>query len=88
MVEAREKFEQVGPNLGSLSVRDARRAQRLVHAALEQLPTPTIQVNRRYTNAEQILRSPKPIPTMFDLPEGKRPWDYDRRLAIEQKYDT
>jgi len=88
VVEAREKFEQVGPNLDSLSVRDARRAQRLVHAALEQLPTPTIQVNRRYTNAEQILRSPKPIPTMFDLPEDARPSDYDRRLQIEQKYDT
>jgi hypothetical protein len=88
VVEAREKFVAASPNLGHLSVRDARRAQRLVHAALESMPAPQIQVNRRLTNAEAILRSPDPIPTMFDLPESERPHDFDQRARVEEKYDT
>lgn len=88
VLAARARYSAGTPSLGHLSVRDARRAQRLVHAALESMPTPQILVNRRPGNAEAILRSSKPIDTVFDLPEDQRPSDFGQRTWVEKQFDT
>ncbi|MCW2973434.1 MAG: hypothetical protein JWN72_1707 [Thermoleophilia bacterium] len=86
VIAAKDAYSAWTPNFGTLSKTDAKRAQSLIHAAIKELPTPAIYVNRRLDKAEAQLKSDRPFLTMFDA--GQALPDIDRRRSIEQKYGT
>ncbi len=86
VLAAGKAYALAGPNLEGLPLADAQRGQQLVHEAVSQLPDPKIQVNRCFDNALSILKTDAPMPTMFDLPENKRPYDYNQRKRTEDRF--